>query len=56
MLYMNNIKSVYHGQHGLRTVKEVARSYLTITKDVVVLVSHDGCSRDRAQLFRIKPA
>ena len=29
MLYMNNIKSVYHGQHGLRTLKELARSYLT---------------------------
>jgi hypothetical protein len=25
MLYMNNIKSVYHGQHGLRTLKELGR-------------------------------
>jgi hypothetical protein len=33
MLSMNNIKSVYHGQHGLRTLKELGRSYLTITKD-----------------------
>src|SRR3989454_1969690 len=33
-LYMNKIKSVYHGEHGLRTLKELARSYLTITKDV----------------------
>ena len=33
LLYMNNIKSVYHGEHGLR-MKELARSYLTITKDV----------------------
>jgi hypothetical protein len=31
---MNRVKSVYHGEHGLRTVKELARSYLTITKDV----------------------
>ena len=23
-LYMNNIKSVYHGEHGLRTLKELA--------------------------------
>jgi len=22
-LYMNNIKSVYHGEHGLRTLKEL---------------------------------
>ena len=29
---MNNIKSVYHGEHGLRTLKELARSYLTISK------------------------
>ena len=33
-LYMNNIKSVYHGEHGLRTLKELARSYLTINKDL----------------------
>jgi hypothetical protein len=32
LLYMNRIKSVYHGEHGLRTMKELARSYLTITK------------------------
>jgi hypothetical protein len=34
MFYMNNIKSVYHGEHGLRTLKELARSYLTITTDL----------------------
>src|SRR5271170_7533687 len=33
-LYMNNIKSVYHGEHGLRMLRELARSYLTITKDL----------------------
>ena len=32
-LYMNNIKPVYHGEHGLRTLKELTRSYLTIIKD-----------------------
>src|SRR5262249_26261253 len=31
-LYMNNVKSVYHGEHGLRMMTELARSYLTITK------------------------
>jgi hypothetical protein len=25
---------VYHGEHGVRTLKELGRSYLTITKDV----------------------
>jgi hypothetical protein len=33
-MYMNKIKSVYHGEHGLRTLKELARSYLTITEDL----------------------
>ena len=33
-LYMKKIQSVYHGEHGLRTLKELARSYLTITKDL----------------------
>jgi transposase len=34
LLYLNRLKSVYHGEHGLRTLKELARSYLTITKDL----------------------
>src|ERR1700721_2690878 len=34
LLYMKRIKSVYHGEHGLRTLKELARSYLTIIKDL----------------------
>jgi transposase len=33
-LYMNKIKPVYHGEHGLRTLKELARSYLSISKDL----------------------
>ncbi len=33
-LYMNKIKLVYHGEHGLRTLKELTRSYLTISKDL----------------------
>jgi transposase len=34
LLYLNKLKPVYHGQHGLRAVKELVRSYLTITKDL----------------------
>jgi hypothetical protein len=30
--YMNKIKPVYHGEHGLRMLKELSRSYLTISK------------------------
>ena len=34
LLYLNKFNPVYHGEHGLRTLKELARSYLTITKDL----------------------
>ena len=33
------LRSVYHGQNGLRTLKELARAYLTITKDLVRIMS-----------------
>jgi transposase len=34
LLYMKKIKPVYHGEHGLRMLKELSRSYLTVTKDL----------------------
>jgi transposase len=34
LLRTNQLKSVYHGEHGVRTLKELGRSYLTLTKDV----------------------
>ena len=34
LLYRDKVKSVYHGEPGLRTLKELARSYLTITRDL----------------------
>ena len=34
---------VYHGEHGVRTLKELVRSYLTITKDLArVMTSSEG--------------
>jgi len=33
-LRTNQLKPVYHGEHGMRTMKELGRSYLTVTKDV----------------------
>jgi len=33
-LYMNKLNAVYHGGAGVRTLKELARSYLTISKDL----------------------
>ena len=35
LLYLNKLRAVYHGEHGVRTLKELVRSYLTITKDLV---------------------
>jgi hypothetical protein len=34
LLRGNYLKSVYHGEQGLRTLKELGRSHLTISKDV----------------------
>jgi transposase len=34
LLRLNNLKPVYHGEHGIRILKELSRSYLTITKDL----------------------
>ncbi len=34
LLRSNQLKPVYHGEHGVRTMKELVRSYLTISKDV----------------------
>jgi transposase len=33
-LYMNKLSSVYHGEAGVRTLKELTRSYLTVSKDL----------------------
>jgi transposase len=34
LLRTNQLKPVYHEEHGIRALKELARSYLTITKDL----------------------
>jgi transposase len=39
LLRTNQLKPVYHGEHGLRTLKELSRSYLTITKDLTRVMS-----------------
>src|ERR1035438_3279798 len=33
LLRMGQLKSVYHGEQGVRALKELVRSYLTISKD-----------------------
>jgi len=34
LLRTNQLKPVYHEEHGIRALKELGRSYLTITKDM----------------------
>ena len=34
LLYRDYLKSVYHGENGVRMLRELARSYLTIVKDL----------------------
>jgi transposase len=34
LLRLDHLSPVYHGEHGLRTLKELVRSYLTLTKDL----------------------
>jgi transposase len=35
LLRLNYLKPVYHGENGLRMLKELSRTYLTISKDLV---------------------
>ena len=39
LLYRGKLKSVYHGEHGMRTLKELGRSYLAITRDLTRVMS-----------------
>ena len=38
-LYTNLLRPVYHGENGVRTLKELARSYLTVSKDLVRVIT-----------------
>ena len=37
--YLNNLNPVHHGEQGMRTLKELARSYRTITRDLMCVMS-----------------
>src|ERR1700724_4432430 len=39
LLYLNKLSPVYHGEQGIRTLKELARSYITITRDLTRVTS-----------------
>ena len=39
LLYLNKLSAVYHGEQGIRTLRELARSYITITRDLTRVIS-----------------
>src|SRR6202166_4718752 len=39
LLYLNKLNPIYHGEAGVRTLKELTRSYLTITRDLTRVMS-----------------
>jgi len=39
LLYLNKLSPVYHGEQSIRTLKELARSYITITRDLTRVMS-----------------
>ena len=39
LLYLNKLSPVYHGEPGIRALKELARSYITITRDLTRVMS-----------------
>ena len=39
LLYLNKLSPVYHGEPGIRTLKELARSYIAMTRDLTRVMS-----------------
>src|SRR6202165_748029 len=39
LLYLNKLSSIYHGETGVRMLRELARNYLTIVKDLTRVMS-----------------
>src|ERR1700729_196301 len=52
LLRSNMVRSVYHGEHGIRALKGLARSYLTIGKDVGRVMSRLGIGIGTSQQLK----
>jgi len=39
LLHLDNLKPFYHSETGIRTLKEVARSYLALTRDTTRVIN-----------------
>src|SRR6266851_5679490 len=53
LLRGNQLRPVYHGDHGLRTLKELGRSYLTLTQDLTRVMSRIKALHRSVWLARI---
>src|ERR1700732_4883686 len=54
LLYLNKLSSVYHGETGMRMLRELARSYLTIVKDTARVMSRLKAVYRRGQITRAR--
>ena len=52
LLRTGMLRPVYHGEHGLRTLRELARSYQTISQDLNRVMNLGQLQESRAQLIR----
>jgi transposase len=53
LLYLNKLNPVYHGEPGICTLKELARSYITMTRDLTRVMSRlKAIYRDRPSKSR----
>ena len=50
LLYLNKLSSVYHGEPGIRTLKELARSYIAMTRDLTRVMSRNSPRTDTTGL------
>jgi hypothetical protein len=41
------LRAVYHGEHGLRTLRELARSYQVVSKDLKRVMNRQAPAQDR---------
>jgi hypothetical protein len=54
LLYLGKLTPVYHGEHGVRTLKELSRSYLTIsgvTEQCASQHTYDDCSLEHSYSY-----
>ena len=54
LLRGGHLRPVYHGENGIRTLKELGRSYLTISKDLTRVLVRQPMADDADSMIRNK--